>query len=247
MGAAIAMIWSLCVLALPVGVIGANFAGVWDDYKHERMDEDALRQNQKRMVRDALATIDPTSVSRQLYVTVYHNSGMPNLENNVFIGEAECELGLPDEGTREVHKQIRLPLVENRKKSDRTVSGTIFPNYVWTPEAAEAEADTLLHGTLALTVVEAVDLAPIDWTNPGCADPYVEVTMNPTSPGPDGKLKEQVQITETLVQTLAPKWNQELKWEFHWTADGVEAMKDIQKNKWHGLSEIAAEGTGQEE
>merc|ERR1740130_2074734 len=93
--AGIAMVWSLCVLALPVGVIGANFAAVWHEYDSEKLDETQLRRNQITMVKDAIAQIDPVSSSRQLYIAVYHNSGMPaGPDNNVFIGEAECELEL---------------------------------------------------------------------------------------------------------------------------------------------------------
>merc|ERR1711881_28828 len=95
----------------------------------EKQDEDELRRNQTHMVRSAIAQIEPISVSRQLYVAVFHNSRMPNRENNVFIGEAECELELDPDSEHPVHKQLRLPLCENRAKSDRSVSGTILLNY----------------------------------------------------------------------------------------------------------------------
>merc|ERR1711959_786761 len=136
---------------------------------------------------------------------------MPNRENNVFIGEAECELELEINSENPVHKQLRLPLAENRAKSDRSVSGTIFINYSWTPATgADKEEGTLLQGNLVLTVVRAVDLAPIDWTNPGFADPYVEVTVYPTSPGPDGVLSPQVRSTQTVTKNLLPVWNESL-------------------------------------
>jgi hypothetical protein len=181
--AGITMVWSLCVLALPVGVIGANFAAVWDEYDSEKQDEDALRKNQTAMVRTALAHIEPISVSRRVYLAVYHNSRMPSRDNNVFIGEAECELELDAKSPHPVHKSLRFNLCENRKKSDRTVTGSIFMDYTWSPlPYEESRNEILLHGKLVITMVRAVDLAPIDWTNPGFADPYVEFTVYPTSP-----------------------------------------------------------------
>merc|ERR1719353_2502158 len=76
--AGVTMVWSLCVLALPVGVIGANFAAVWDEYDSEKHDEEELRQNQQSMVRTALVHIDPLSAARRVYLAVYHNSRMPS-------------------------------------------------------------------------------------------------------------------------------------------------------------------------
>merc|ERR1719272_2673880 len=235
--AGIAMVWSLCVLALPVGVIGANFAAVWQEYDSEKSEETQLRRNQITMVKDAIAQIDPVSTSRQLYIAVYHNSGMPTCsDNNVFIGEAECELELFSDNTEPVHKQLKLALCENRAKSDRSVSGTIFLNYSWTPTPSrDWEEGCLLQGDLALTVVRAVDLVPIDWTNPGFADPYVEVVVYPVSPEANGELKPQTVYTKTITKNIIPIWNETLSFDFKWVQDGVDAMREYHKNMWHGV------------
>merc|ERR1740121_2439198 len=37
--AGISMVWSLCVLALPIGVIGSNFSQVWKEYDEEKKEE----------------------------------------------------------------------------------------------------------------------------------------------------------------------------------------------------------------
>merc|ERR1712216_930141 len=89
--AGIAMVWSLCVLALPVGVIGMNFADVWKEIDEEKKEEADMRKSRVGMVRNALVNLEPISVSRILYVALYHNSKLPNKENNdTFIGEADC-------------------------------------------------------------------------------------------------------------------------------------------------------------
>merc|ERR1719223_304560 len=41
--AGISMVWSLCVLALPIGVIGGNFAMVWEDYDKEKQEAERTR------------------------------------------------------------------------------------------------------------------------------------------------------------------------------------------------------------
>jgi len=171
----------------------------------EKENEESLRKNQLCMARTARHRLDPILTSQQIYVAVYHNSHMASQENDVFIGEAEFELEL-DHKEHSVHKQMRLSLVENRAKSDRSVSGSIFVNYIWTPSSPppDEEEETLIHGQLVLTVVRAVDLAPIDWTHPGLADPYVEVTVYPNSPGPDGALVPEVSYTSTICQNLLP-------------------------------------------
>merc|ERR1711871_824878 len=58
--AAIAMVWSLCVLALPVGVIGANFAAVWEEYDSEKQDENALRRNQHEFIGPPWRRLSPS-------------------------------------------------------------------------------------------------------------------------------------------------------------------------------------------
>merc|ERR1711953_441923 len=49
--AGIAMIWSLCVLALPIGVIGDNFGRVWEEYDAEKCIERELKESERKMVR----------------------------------------------------------------------------------------------------------------------------------------------------------------------------------------------------
>jgi len=219
----VAMIWSLCMLALPVGVIGSTFEQVWKEYDQEKKMERYLRESEHKTVKQILGLIDPLSYSRRLYLEVYHDSQLATKDNDIFIGEVEVELDIQEGSHDPVMMQLTLPLAENREKSDRQVTGTIELNYTWTPAAKPSAAGVMIEGTLAVTLVSAENLVAVDWKGSGITDPYVRMSLYPYSPGPDGKHHAKVHCFETVFDELVPKWYATCSVPFRWHKDGVDA------------------------
>merc|ERR1711879_681008 len=108
--AAISMVWSLCVLALPIGVIGGNFAIVWQDYDNEKRREASIKAAEESMLKKSMAWGDPLHNSRRLILEVWHDPG--DLETYMyqseFLGEVDCLLELdPEEPVKA--RSLRLP------------------------------------------------------------------------------------------------------------------------------------------
>eukprot|EP00930_Biecheleria_cincta_P025572 TRINITY_DN18194_c1_g1_i1.p1 TRINITY_DN18194_c1_g1~~TRINITY_DN18194_c1_g1_i1.p1 ORF type:complete len:831 (+),score=143.95 TRINITY_DN18194_c1_g1_i1:201-2693(+) len=227
--AGLAMVWSLCVLALPVGVIGNNFQTVWTEYDTEKRNEKEVKENARRMAKLTLGNIDPLSYSRMVYVEVYHNGGVGfSQTNDIFIGEAELELDLDPESALVVSNQFCLPLVENRAKANRKVSGEVNLLYKWTP-AEHRTPGTILKGELVITVLSARHLAAVDWKGSGISDPYVTLTVYPESPNASGAIEPKVERTETVFDELKPMWNEVKKFNFFWHQDGVNAKLELER------------------
>mmetsp|Transcript_26681 Transcript_26681/g.58657 ORF Transcript_26681/g.58657 Transcript_26681/m.58657 type:complete len:760 (-) Transcript_26681:89-2368(-) len=241
--AGVAMVWSLCVLALPVGVIGANFENVWMEYDTEKQLERQLRESEREMVRQTLGSLDPLSLSRRLLLEVYHDSCLStkDKENDTFIGEVEVDLEIEPDTLDPVHKQLKLPLRENRLKTDRKVSGDIFFSYTWVPQKPDL-ADTLVEGLLTVTILRAEKLAPVDWKNTELADPYVVVTAYPESPDAYGVVIPQVQRISTVFDEVEPVWQEHVGFSFCWSLDGVQAKKEAdRRGRAMGTSESMSE------
>lgn len=227
--AGLAMVWSLCVLALPVGVIGNNFQTVWTQYDLEKRNEREIKENARKMAKLTLGNIDPLSFSRIVYVEVYHNGGVGfSQTNDIFIGEAELELDLDPESAMVVSKQFCLPLVENRAKSNRKVSGEVNLLYKWTP-AENRPPGSILKGELVITVLSARHLAAVDWKGSGISDPYVTLTVYPESPDGSGAIEPKVERTETVFDEIKPMWNEVKKFNFFWHQDGINAKLELER------------------
>mmetsp|Transcript_9154 Transcript_9154/g.20382 ORF Transcript_9154/g.20382 Transcript_9154/m.20382 type:complete len:823 (-) Transcript_9154:84-2552(-) len=222
MVAAVAMVWSLCVLALPIGVIGDNFGHVWDEYDAEKVVEKELRNSERQMSREMLATIDPLSWSKVLTLEVYHDSHMATPDNDAFLGEAECDLLLEPGCRHPVDMHLKLPLCENRSKSNRRVHGEISIRYTWTPKES-SDPSVLLQGSFELTVEGVDGLVPIDWKANGLSDTYVKITTYPHSPDDDGILHPQVVRTATKPDDPHPVWNMTILTDVYWHQAGISA------------------------
>lgn len=227
--AGVAMIWSLCVLALPIGVIGTHFETVWQEYDHEKAMERELKKSERHMVRQTLGSIDPLSFSRQFLLEIYHDSQMPSVENDIFIGEAELELELQPYCKDRVHCQRRLKLVENRTKSNRKITGAVYVNYWWTPSDRVADNGVILDGTLDVEIVKAENLVSVDWKGSGLSDPYLVATAYPDSPGKDGVVHPRKKRTCTLHDESCPQWREVLSFHFNWHQDGVLAKREVDR------------------
>lgn len=230
--AGFAMVWSLCVLALPVGVIGDNFQEIWDQYDKENRMEKELQAGNWRMVRNAVHAVDPVMHAKVMLVEVFHDSAMHSAENDVFIGEAEVHLELDPSSPEEVTRSMRLPLQSNRKKSGRSVSGAVFLEYTWTPRQA-TEPGVVVYGELQISLLHAEGLAAVDWKrgarSEAPSDPYVRVTVKPTSPASDGSIKPKEIRFRTIFDESMPMWNDTVSVDFLWRIEGVQAKKRVER------------------
>lgn len=226
--AGVALIWSLCVLALPVGVIGNKFEEVWKNYDQEKQMETSMRRSAEKLVRKTLGLIDPLSFSRTLHIEVWHDSFFIGTYNNVFLGEAEITLELPAYTTDPVHKQVKAPLIENRSKSNRKVSGYVFVDYHWIPNYPNVPG-SVLDGVLHLTLVSAEDLASIDWKPSNLPDAFVIVKVYPKSPNDDGDIVSHNEKSSTVINSSDPAWNKTWPIRFLWHREHVEAKRELER------------------
>mmetsp|Transcript_83745 Transcript_83745/g.233569 ORF Transcript_83745/g.233569 Transcript_83745/m.233569 type:complete len:774 (-) Transcript_83745:239-2560(-) len=226
-----AMIWSLCVLALPVGVIGSNFENVWKEYDVEKRAEKDLKAREKRVERYALGSLDPLSYSRRLFLEVYHDSQLATKDNDVFLGEVEVILDIGPKSTKVVRRTLLLELDENRRKSHRKIEGLLYINYTWTP-AESSEPTVMLEGVLELQLVRAEALGSVDWKGMNGSvvpDPYVVVSLFPQSPSSAGVLSPVVEQFSTMYDEADPRWNETKIFNFHWHMEGWQAKKDADR------------------
>jgi hypothetical protein len=152
--AAVTMMYSLVILALPVGVISGNFTSVWQQYESNTLKRGKQSDKDKRFITSAIQRIDPFKMSRLLLIELW-NERSPHTDpskspregvsarpdNAEFMGEATLELDLPFEDA--VQKTVVCKLQANTDICDREVQGTITIWYEWTPECIlGGEVDT---------------------------------------------------------------------------------------------------------
>jgi len=237
MVASITMVWSLCVIALPIGVIGLNFEVVWREYDMEKLHDILTKAKDAEMSKDTVLSLEPLNYSRMARFEVFHDSCLAGEENDVFLGQAEAELELCRYETDRVEKTCVLPLQGNWMKSARQATGELKIEYVWTPDDkwtdpnSRPEPGTLLLGTLTVTVVSAHGLQAVDWKRSGIPDPYVRVALYPESPGRDGLVVEKVVRTGTSFDKLTPQWQQTLSFKYAWHQDGVVAKQEMERRR----------------
>lgn len=231
--AVVCMVWSLVILALPVGVIGGTFLQVWEEFaKNKKKDRDELRQEMV-YVAHAIQRIEPSRVSRLFLLEVWNDSGdgehnaMPASPED-FMGEVKLELELPmDQQVR--GKELRLRLQPNLTIVKREISGFINVRYDWKPNSTgspgtvEAEDGSshalqkLLDGTLTFEIISARDLIKTDWgSSCGQSSPYVVALCYPSSPAAEGSLDPSVWRCPTVTNTLDPVWQSSLSIRYLW-------------------------------
>jgi len=228
--AVVCMVWSLVILALPVGVIGGTFTQVWDEFaRNKKTQAEALRKEMV-YVAHAIQKIEPAKVSRLLLLQIWNDDGqyeaMPASPED-FMGEVKIELELPPD-TEIRGKEMRLRLNPNFQIVKREISGWITVRYDWFPsepgtldqvEEAEdgAPLEKLLHGTLQLEIISASDLINTDWgRHYGQSSPYAIALCYPASPAPEAHLHPIVWRSPTALHTLNPTWQCRHIFEYLW-------------------------------
>lgn len=214
--AGVSMAWSLCVLALPIGVIGNNFSTVWEEYDKEKQKDMWNLMKEDLMIKRSMAWGDPLHYSRRILLEVWHDPGLNDDDQAEFMGEVEVVLDMPDNET--VTKKITAGLVPNYEKARRRVRGNLTFEYTWTPSSIPT---ALLAGSLEVNVISGDDLISIDWKGSCSSDPYCVVVAYPRSPGPLGNVEPVWHRSVTVWDTSEPKWNEKSSFEVHWTKIGT--------------------------
>jgi hypothetical protein len=219
--AVVCMVWSLVILALPVGVIGGTFLQVWDDFTKTKKTEAEMLRREMVYVSRAIQRIEPAKVSRLVLLEVWNDDGtcelLPNSPED-FMGEVRVELELPRNAAIK-GRELRLRLEPNPHVVKREVAGQLLIRYDWDPASCstddglgDVEHDSvptqkLLHGMLRLQVLGASGLINVDWgRHGGTSSPYVMAVCYPTSPAFEDQLQPSVWRTPTAPHTMDPRW-----------------------------------------
>mmetsp|Transcript_55122 Transcript_55122/g.98382 ORF Transcript_55122/g.98382 Transcript_55122/m.98382 type:complete len:802 (+) Transcript_55122:71-2476(+) len=227
--ATISMVWSLCVLALPIGVIGANFSQVWQEYDREQQALKIARRKQEAMEKQSMAWGDPLFYARIVTLEVWHNSDLTSsaageeskidMTQSEFLGEVEVAIEIHPSETV-LQKVVKAPLVANFRKSRRLVRGTLTFEYSWIPDIKsklydDDEADTLLKGRLEVMRIRADDCLDIDYKGDGFSDPFCVVKAN-VAKTKDGEMTTASQMTGTIWDSNCPRWQEQFTFNFGW-------------------------------
>lgn len=231
--AVVCMVWSLVILALPVGVLGATFTQVWDGFAKNRKIEAAVLRREMVSVAHAIQRIEPVKASRILLLQVWNDDGqteaMPACPED-FMGEVKIELDLPPD-TEIRGREMRLKLNTNHSIVVREIFGTLVVRYDWVPagpgtaverieEAEDGEpAPQSRHtvGTLRLEIIAASDLINVDWGRHfGRSSPCVMALCYPASPAQEGHLLPVVWRSPTAQHTLDPVWQCAHTFQYQW-------------------------------
>lgn len=232
--AGVTMAWSLCVLALPIGVIGNNFSQVWEEYDREVRVQAYNHQREQMMLNKSKAWGDPLHYSKRMILEVWHDPGLLGasktdhdsyssqetdetyVDQAEFMGEADFQLDLPTEEPIEKRKTVALR--GNPEKARRRVRGFVSFEYKWTPGKS---SDALIAGKLEVKIVSGHDLISIDWKGSCASDPYVKVIAHPQLLS-DGHLVPVVRKSEAQWDTSDPKWDFPCEFDVNWSKVGTE-------------------------
>mmetsp|Transcript_100775 Transcript_100775/g.284190 ORF Transcript_100775/g.284190 Transcript_100775/m.284190 type:complete len:752 (-) Transcript_100775:195-2450(-) len=222
--AGVTMVWSVCVLALPIGVIGTNFIKVWEEYDNEKKAEQDQYLHEDEMLKKSFAWGDPLHYSRRLLIEIWHDAGFPIGElgmQSEFMGEVDYRLTLTKD--EEVSKKlVQAPVTTNFDKAHRSVRGQLTFEYSWQPTSVkdmdDGKDEVLLQGSLEVVVIKAENLISIDWKGSGTSDPFCVVVAHPNSPN-----KEDVRVLKKVENTTNPHWNATLHFDVNWTRSGADA------------------------
>jgi hypothetical protein len=144
------MVFSLVILALPVGVIGGNFSNAWSNYESEKNAALAERERDKKYITAAIQRIEPFDMSKMMMVEVWNErcptqrpgaSGQPvwgpareitaRPDVAEFMGMVNLTLELPeDSATVQTHTLQLKPL---NQANVNGITGSITVKYEWTP------------------------------------------------------------------------------------------------------------------
>ncbi|CAE8609166.1 unnamed protein product, partial [Polarella glacialis] len=227
------ILFSLVILALPVGVIGGTFSQVWSEFDEEKRKSQIDKKRQMQFITSAIQKLDPSTMTRLMLIELWHEH--PELDPDIarpeasrFLGEVAIKLDLPRD--QSITRQMTLRVEGNSELVERNVTGKITIRYTWTPQrnndkerrqphcpGEKEQSKTFnLEGQLEVTLIEASGLLNLDWSKRnGASHPYCMVLCYPVSPG-DDILKPVVWRAPTKYKTPNPKWNASHTFNFCW-------------------------------
>jgi hypothetical protein len=149
------MMYSMLILALPVGVIGGNFTQAWAEYNRRKHRQLLEVEKDKKFITSAIQRIDPFAMSKLMLVEVWHERFPSEIANPggkpreglemrpdpaEYLGEVNIMLDLPQD--RPVDSTLSLKL-QNRPEhaAKRDISGTINLHYKWFPDTMLSDSD----------------------------------------------------------------------------------------------------------
>jgi hypothetical protein len=145
------MVFSLVILALPVGVIGGNFSAAWSLYESQKNEAMADQERDRNYITAAIERIDPREMSKLMLIEIWNErcpvertdlSGKTVLgppreictrpDQGEFMGMATVKLEQPpDSQSVQTHTLKLRPSGEDGQYMN--VTGTITLKYEWTP------------------------------------------------------------------------------------------------------------------
>mmetsp|Transcript_65965 Transcript_65965/g.214642 ORF Transcript_65965/g.214642 Transcript_65965/m.214642 type:complete len:820 (+) Transcript_65965:121-2580(+) len=261
--AGITMVWSLCVLALPIGVIGSHFENVWFDYDDEKREEEANKLREEASLLRSQAVSDPLFWGKRLLFEVWHDSGIQTKDGSQseFLGEIHCPLDL--DAREASRKYMRMPLLSNYQKARREVTGHLVFEYNWAPVVSN-DPDAMLVGRLEITIARAEGVISIDGRWNSASDAYCVVMAHPRPPDESGTLPvwfvprsrfvrgyptESVRTTSICENTRDPFWNCTVSFAMCWTKTASDlgiklGMKNHSKTEVDGLQRRTTRALG---
>lgn len=237
------MVFSLVMLALPVGVVGGNFSQVWAEFELDKQKEQQMIREEQKFVTTAMQNLAPEKLCRMMMVEIWDDLNLGQDGGNTrphpfrFMGEASCLIDVPMDAT--VSKTLTMRLVHNPDIVERGVKGKIVVKYVWTPSqgsSGQSPDDGVapgrtktqefsdLRGSLEVTIESASGL--LNLLTPGTtgsekrkqvSSPYCMVFVYPQRPADGAVLRPVVWRTPTALRTLNPSWKVTDSFDYDWT------------------------------
>jgi hypothetical protein len=139
------MVFSLVILALPVGVIGGNFSQEWNRFEMEKQASLQETEKDKQYITASIQKIDPFEMSKILFLEVWHErcplikgegvtEKRPRPDNAEFLGQVDIRLELGPQAVSKNLKDLTLRKQNSDNGGTNEVSGTITVNYEWIPD-----------------------------------------------------------------------------------------------------------------
>jgi hypothetical protein len=144
------MVFSLVILALPVGVIGGNFTKAWKLYERERLEQKAEREKDNKFIIAAtceMSTLMLVEVWNERCSLDRGGNMMGNLreirsrtDQAEFMGQVNLQLELRQDTPCVYHSHtLTLRNTGNPDTPKQDITGTITVQYEWTPTAFKVE------------------------------------------------------------------------------------------------------------
>jgi len=243
--AVMTMVFSLVILALPVGVMGGTFSQVWADYRVGREEQARKMEEEEKKITGAIQRLDPVRLSNLLLIEVWSDESGEGFEGTTkrphysnFLGEVTIELDhLHEHPEKSFSSQaITLKLESNYDILKRDVTGTVTIKYEWAPASisrpkvketnqlqSNTTMDFILAGKLKVSLLHANNLVNVCSTKKEqYSNPYCIMVLYPRAPQED-KLRPTVWRTPTVSNSVKPKWEKDF-------AAGEEYMHEFTYN-----------------